>query len=70
MAAEKTVKTYRMNMKVVQRDATFFVTVEEDATNAWDAEHRASAKLEREHAPTVAVYAVSKKRVAVRPFKN
>ena len=60
----KTVKTYRMKMRVRRPDVEdVHVMQDVAATNAWDAEARATAVVKRQFPDAYAVYAVTKKRV-------
>jgi hypothetical protein len=60
-------KTYRMRMRIV-RGAPYYDTVDAgmvdvDATNAWDAEKTAAARMMREHPVAKDAYAATRRRV-------
>jgi hypothetical protein len=60
------IKVYRMKIRVRQPHADdVFVMQDIPCSNAWDAEARAVAIVKRDFPAAYAIYAVSKKRVAV-----
>jgi hypothetical protein len=64
MAHNKINKVYRMKMRVRENDRPdAYEMVDVIASNAWDAEAYAEARVKRSYPNAYAIYAVSKRRV-------